>query len=151
MVNDYKAWIDRSKSSLAISKVKVDEDVFYEDLCFQAQQAVEKALKALLVFYKVNPEKTHNVVALIKELSKYMIIPDEINESVILNDYAVQTRYPGAYTPVEEEEYNNAIKITECCVKWIEEKIKQLVRKEKEQEKQPYLENLDSGNNSKIV
>jgi HEPN domain-containing protein len=144
MATDYKSWLDRAKSSLAISKVKVDEIVFYEDLCFQAQQAAEKALKALLIFYNVDPEKTHNLVTLIKELSKYITIPDEINETAILNDYAVQTRYPGEYTPIEEEEYENVIKITEHCVKWIEEKIRQLAQKDKEQKNQPELENLDN-------
>lgn len=93
-------------------------------MCFQAQQAVEKALKSLLVFHNVDPERTHNLVSLIKELSKYVDIPNEVNETAILNDYAVQTRYPGDYTPIEEEEYNNAIIIAENCVKWIEKKLK---------------------------
>ena len=35
-----------------------------------------------------------------------------------LNDYAVQTRYPGDYTPIEMQEYQNAIKIAERTVKW---------------------------------
>jgi len=120
MANDYKLWIDRAKSSLAISKNKSDENIFYEDLCFQAQQAVEKALKGMLIFYNIEPEKTHNLVLLIKELSKYISIPEEISATAILNDYAVQTRYPGDYTPIEEEEYKNAIKIAENCVNWIE-------------------------------
>jgi HEPN domain-containing protein len=51
MENDYKTWLDRANSNLIISKVKANENVFYEDLCFQAQQAVEKALKSLLIFY----------------------------------------------------------------------------------------------------
>ena len=124
MADDYKLWIDRAKSSLAISKNKSDENIFYEDLCFQAQQAVEKALKGMLIFYNIEPEKTHNLVLLIKELSKYISIPEEISETAILNDYAVQTRYPGDYTPIEEEEYKNAIKIAENCVNWIENALK---------------------------
>ena len=124
MTNNYKTWIDRAKSCLAISKIKSDENILYEDLCFQAQQAVEKAIKGLLIFYNVDPEKTHNLVSLIKELSNKIEIPEEISETVILNDYAVQTRYPGDYTPVEEDEYNTAIAIAEKCVKWIDEKIK---------------------------
>jgi HEPN domain-containing protein len=123
MENDYKIWLDRAKSSLIISKTRTDENVFYEDLCFQAQQAVEKALKSLLIFYNIDPEKTHNLVSLIRELSQYTELPEDFNEAVILNDYAVQTRYPGDYTPVEEEEYNNAILIAEKCVQWIEQKI----------------------------
>ncbi len=102
MQNDYRIWLARARSSLAISKTKLDEDIFYEDLCFQAQQAVEKALKGLLIFYNVDPEKTHNLVLLIQELSHYCELPEEVNEAVILNDYAVQTRYPGDFTPIEE-------------------------------------------------
>ena len=128
MGDDYNVWFARAKSSLAISKNKSDENIFYEDLCFQAQQAVEKAIKGLLIFHNAEPEKTHNLVSLIKELSKYIGIPEEINETVILNDYAVQTRYPGDYTPIEEEEYNHAIKIAEDCVNWIENKAKELIK-----------------------
>jgi HEPN domain-containing protein len=143
MEDDYKSWLDRAKSSLAISKNKYDENIFYEDLCFQAQQAVEKAFKGLLVFFNIEPKITHNLVLLIKELSKYITIPEEINEAAILNDYAVQTRYPGNYTPIEEEEYKNAIKIAENCVNWIEKKHKELLQKITEEEKdQPYLNNL---------
>jgi HEPN domain-containing protein len=142
MTNEYKKWIDRAKSSLAISKIKSDENIFYEDLCFQAQQAVEKAIKGLLIFYNVDPEKTHNLASLIKELSNSIEIPEEINETVILNDYAVQTRYPGGYTPIEEEEYNNAIIIAEKCIKWIEKRISELLKKAEEEKKQPYLDNV---------
>jgi len=143
MADDHKAWLARAKSSLAISKSKSDENIFYEDLCFQAQQAVEKAIKGLLIFYDVEPEKTHNLVSLIKKLSKYIDIPEEISEAAILSDYAVQTRYPGDYTPVEEEEYNEAVKIAENCVAWINGKAKRLSSKTAENEKnQPYLDNL---------
>jgi len=124
MADDCKSWLDRAKSSLAMSKNKFDKRIFYEDLCFQAQQAVEKALKGLLIFHNIEPEKTHNLVSLIKELSKHITVPKEISETVILNDYAVQTRYPGNYTSVEEEEYNQAVKVAEECINWIDEHCK---------------------------
>ena len=144
MANDYKSWFDRAKSNLAISKNKSDGDIFYEDLCFQAQQAVEKALKGLIILFKIEPERTHNLVSLIKVLSKLTDIPEEINEVVILNDYAVQTRYPGDYTPIDEEEYNNAILIAEKCIQWVEKKAKSLLKKSEENKNQPYLENIES-------
>jgi HEPN domain-containing protein len=148
MENDYKIWIDRAKSSLAISKNKSDECIFFEDLCFQAQQAVEKAIKGLLIFCNVEPEKTHNLVLLIKELSNYFTVPEEINDTVILNDYAVQTRYPGEYTPIEEDEYNEAIRIAENCVSWIKNKIKTMEKKITNKEKdQPYLDKFETENN----
>ena len=142
MENDYKIWIDRAKSILKISKTKREEDIFYEDLCFQAQQAVEKALKGLLIFYHVEPEKTHNLVTLIKVLSKYTDVPGEINETAILNDYAVQARYPGDYTPISEDEYRDAVIMAEECVKWVDKKIKGLSKKMENEKDQQHLDNL---------
>jgi hypothetical protein len=49
-----------------------------------------------------------------------------LKELVILNDYAVQTRYPGEYTPVSEQEYHDAVKVSEYCVQWVEKKIKKM-------------------------
>ena len=92
-------------------------------------------MKGLLIFNNAEPEKTHNLVSLIKELSKYMDIPEEINETVILNDYAVQARYPGGYTPIEEEEYNYAIIVAEKCIQWVEKRIKELLKKAEEDKK----------------
>ena len=126
MADEYKEWLARARSSLAISKNKPDDDIYYEDLCFHAQQAVEKALKGFIIFYAVEPERTHNLVSLIKELAKHIEIPTVINETAILTDYAVQTRYPGGYTPIVEAEYKNAITIAENCVDWIESKIREL-------------------------
>jgi HEPN domain-containing protein len=140
MANDYKEWLDRAKSSLAISKNKSDDDIFFEDLCFQAQQAAEKAIKGLLIFYNVEPEKTHNLVSLIKKLSKYIDIPKEISETVILNDYAVQTRYPGGYTPIDEEEYNHAILLAEKCVQWVRKKVNELLKKAEENKNQLHFD-----------
>jgi HEPN domain-containing protein len=143
MADDYTIWMRRAKSSLAIAKTRSDDDIVFEDLCFQAQQAVEKALKGLLIYFNIEPEKTHNLVSLIKELSQCIDIPEEINETAILSDYAVQTRYPGNYSPVEKEEYHTAILTAEKCVKWIDKKIKEGLKKTEEEKKQPYLENLE--------
>ncbi|MDR1867326.1 MAG: HEPN domain-containing protein [Treponema sp.] len=143
MNEDYKIWLVRAKSSLALSKAKIDEEIFYEDLCFQAQQAVEKSLKAFLVFLDIDPEKTHNLVNLIKELAKRIDIPNEINEVVILNDYAIQTRYPGYYAPIEEDEYKKAIEKAEYCVKWIDGKIKQIIKEVEDEKNQSLLDNFN--------
>ncbi|MDR1150455.1 MAG: HEPN domain-containing protein [Clostridiales bacterium] len=67
--------MDRAKSSLAVSKIKLNKDILYEDLCFQAQQVVEKSTKGLLIFYDIAPKKTHDLVLLIRELSNRIDIP----------------------------------------------------------------------------
>ena len=36
------AWIERAKSSYEIAKMEIRNNIYYEDLCYQSQQAVEK-------------------------------------------------------------------------------------------------------------
>ncbi|MDR0704102.1 MAG: HEPN domain-containing protein [Planctomycetaceae bacterium] len=123
----YEFWIERAKSSFEISKlaVNIHADVYYEDLCYQSQQAVEKVLKGLLIYYGVEPEFTHNIEILLKELKNFTEIPDHIKEAVQLTNYAVQTRYPGEYDEVTKEEYENSIKIAKDCLDWVKIKIKE--------------------------
>ena len=46
-------WLQRAKSNLIRAQQPRLEGVCWEDLCFDAQQAVEKALKALLIHYNI--------------------------------------------------------------------------------------------------
>ncbi len=126
-MNMYKEWLKRARSSLELAKFSDNKLVCYEDLCFQAQQAVEKGLKGLLIYYGVEPEKTHNLFILLQELEKHTEITTDIKNVLKLYNYAVQTRYPGDYVEITKEEYEESIAISERCFKWIEEKIKKSV------------------------
>ena len=119
----YEEWIERAKSSLELAQAKIIHHIYYEDLCYQSQQAVEKALKGLLIYYGVDPEFTHNIELLLKELKKFTEIPENIEDAVRLTDYAVQTRYPGEYDEVTKEEYERSVKIAKDCLGWAESKI----------------------------
>lgn len=123
MDNDYEVWIKRADSALSLGKISDQEDIFYEDLCFQLQQAAEKAIKALLIFNNIIPPRTHSFKILINEISKIIVCDDVIKRTIELEDYAVQTRYPGDYTPVDKNEYLEALEITEKAIEWIKSKI----------------------------
>ena len=120
----YEEWIKRAKSSLELAQTKIIHHINYEDLCYQSQQAVEKALKGLLIYYSVEPEFTHNIEVLLKALKKYTDIPDNIKESAQLTNYAVQTRYPGEYDEITKDEYEKSIIIAKNCLDWVENTIK---------------------------
>ena len=45
---DPREWLNRARSNLALANMH-GAGVYLEDLCFNAQQAVEKAIKALLI------------------------------------------------------------------------------------------------------
>jgi len=118
-------WLRRAKSNLACAKTgRVFQDILYEDLCFNAQQAVEKALKSLCIIHEIVFPRTHDISYLIELLEKGDIhLPDEVQQSKLLTDYAVATRYPGDYAPVDEEEYETAVEIAETAINWIEGRI----------------------------
>jgi HEPN domain-containing protein len=122
-MNTYEEWLKRARSSLELAKFSNNELICYEDLCFQAQQAVEKGLKGLLIYYGIEPEKTHNLFILLQELEKLIEITSDIKDILKLYNYAVQTRYPGEYVEIAKSEYEESITIAEKCLQWVEEKI----------------------------
>ena len=44
--DDPREWLNRARSNLAMARNRVP-DAYLEDLCFEAQQAAEKAIKSL--------------------------------------------------------------------------------------------------------
>ena len=115
-------WLKKARSSLERAKMgKVSPRILYEDLCFDAQQAVEKSLKAILVKLNQSFPKTHSIGILLKLIEEAGVeIPENINQAKLLTAYAVDTRYPGDYEPVNKEEYKEALKIAEDVFKWLD-------------------------------
>ncbi len=57
-------WLRRARSNLARAKSLANlPDMLYEDACFDAQQAAEKAIKAVLVQKQAEFPKTHSISA----------------------------------------------------------------------------------------
>lgn len=123
MAEDYQNWLRRAKSNFKIAKITKDEDICYEDLCYEAQQCSEKALKALLIFLKQEIPKVHSFHILLEKLEQHIEIPEEIKDVIELNNYAVQTRYPGDYLSLEKEEYERALEITGRVLNWVVKKV----------------------------
>lgn len=118
-------WLRRAKSNLARAKVPLnDPDILLEDLCFDAQQAAEKALKAVAVALQVPLRKTHSLVDLFDLLGRTGIrIPEALKQAGRLTVYAVETRYPGIYEDVDIEEYKEAVRQAELVLRWAEEQV----------------------------
>jgi len=116
-------WIARAKSSLVLASVKTP-GVLFEDLCFQAQQAAEKALKAVFVARKIPYPYSHDINALLSGLEKHGIaIPETLWSAVTLTSYASDTRYPGITTPVTREEYIEAVRLAQHVLLWAEDQV----------------------------
>ncbi len=88
-------------------------------LCFHAQQAVEKAIKAVIIYNKSDYPKTHDIEFLLSQLSKKGIeVPALISESKYLSQYATSSRYPDDDLMIDRKEYLEAVKSAVLVVKW---------------------------------
>jgi HEPN domain-containing protein len=117
--DDPRAWLERSRSNLLIAESGLLHGVFLEDLCFEAQQAAEKALKAVCIFYQIEFPRTHSMNTLTALLEQAGIqMPAEVREADLLTSYAVQARYPDWEEAVTDLEYQHALVIARHVVSW---------------------------------
>jgi HEPN domain-containing protein len=114
-------WLARSRSNLAIATAAGSAAIFREDLCFNAQQAAEKAFKAVLTGHNIPFRYVHDLQELMVTLTQHGVaVPDEVQMATILTPYAVALRYPGHSESVSEDEYQEAIKLATIVLRWAE-------------------------------
>ena len=65
-MEEYKLWLKKTREDLRWTKHNLEVKE-YSGTCFSAQQAVEKSLKAYLLFKGKSLRKTHDVIALLKD------------------------------------------------------------------------------------
>jgi HEPN domain-containing protein len=116
--DDPVEWLRRAKSSLSLAHQQ-SQDIYLEDLCFQAQQAAEKAIKAVYIAKGLVFPYVHDISQLLSALEKNGIpVPAAIRATSKLTIYAALTRYPGLGTPLSKEEYDEAMQMAEAVVSW---------------------------------
>jgi len=121
--DDPREWLNRARSNLSRAKARIPE-VYLEDLCFDAQQAAEKAIKALLIKRGVAFPYVHDLAHLLTLLEEAgEAVPISMRQAEGLTRYAVVTRYPGLTEPVTEAHYQEAIASAEAVVGWAEERL----------------------------
>ena len=113
-------WLKRANSNLARAASPKPAAAYWEDLCFDAQQAAEKALKALFVWHGKKFPYSHDIGALVEDLESFVVeIPETVRHATILSDYAVATRYPTWGPPVTESEFQTALAHAQAVVNWV--------------------------------
>jgi HEPN domain-containing protein len=117
---DPREWLNRAQSNLVLAGVQ-RERIYLEDLCFNAQQAAEKAIKALLIQRKVEFPYVHDIAELLTVAERCgQEIPPSIKQAERLTRFAVFTRYPGIAATIRHEEYTEALRVAEEVVRWVE-------------------------------
>lgn len=121
--DDPREWIGRAKSNLALARI-VNTDVFLEDLCFDAQQAAEKAIKAVFIARDEKFPFIHDLEDLLQRLEKNGVkVPKYVWDADELSRFAFRTRYPGLADPVTRRQYRRAVRIAAAVLRWAERQI----------------------------
>jgi len=99
-----KDWFRQAVRDLAHAENDLNCD-FYEWACFSAQQACEKAAKA--VFRSLNADAWgHSITMLLKELSKHFDIADALVQAAKnLDKFYIPPRYPNGFDIGTPEDY----------------------------------------------
>ena len=121
--DDPREWLNRARSKLALAKNRIP-GAYLEDLCFEAQQAAEKSVKAVLILRQIVFPYVHDLARLVSLIENAgETVPEALFEAERLSVYAVINRYPGVVRPVTEQEYMEAVEIAESVVRWAEDLI----------------------------
>src|SRR5437773_492940 len=106
--DDPREWLRLARGDMLVAHADIPGAPL-ELLCFHAQQAAEKAIKAVLLDAGVAFPHMHHLDRLLDLVEAEGIsVPQEVRDAGSLTLYAVTTRYPLPSDPVSQEELDNA-------------------------------------------
>jgi len=112
-------WLAYAKRDLAMSASPLPKGGAYESLCFHAQQAAEKAIKAVYRARGQGFRYTHDLDDLLHGLERLGLdVPESLWEAADLTRFAWEARYPSFAEAVSKEEYEQALALAERVVEW---------------------------------
>lgn len=123
--NLWLEWIEKADEDLlSLGSLLKHQEGSPSTGCFLAQQAVEKLLKAILVFYKAEFEKIHDLIALLNRVKSYEPEIEKFIENItIITRYYIETRYPGDYPEFTWEECQKAFEVANEIRKFVQAKL----------------------------
>jgi len=109
------AWSQKAEEDLlGIRHLMAGVPVPWSLVCFHAQQAAEKYLKAFLVSHGFDPERTHDLAALIHACERFDSSLGALRDDCsALTDYAVDARYPDVPFEATEQLGREAVAMAE--------------------------------------
>ncbi len=116
--NPAAEWLLDAQGDLALATVKKTRPMRYAHLCFHAQQAAKKSLKAVCLVVGMDIPRTHDLAFLMDELPDRLVPPPSILMLPVLNKYAVQCRYPGQEIVVTRRDWLTAVELASETHRW---------------------------------
>ena len=116
-----KHWIEKGDHDLGTAQVTFLYLPKYRDtIAFHCQQAAEKYLKGYLLFLDIPFQKKHSLNYLLGLISTKIQVNDAIYDNAsILEDFAVEIRYPDTSTELSDEDIQQAFDISKSIRKYV--------------------------------
>lgn len=88
-----------------------------ENICFNAQQVIEKSVKAILCHLELPVPFTHNIDILLDKIPKELHIPasEHFNE---LTEYATIRRYEEGVFELDQQDLETSLNVAHKALKW---------------------------------
>ena len=91
----YFEWMEYASEDLAAALLLAEDGTCINTACFHCQQAIEKSLKAYLLFMSGHNLDGHNLSWLVRQACKYnSTFGQFISRAAALNSYYIECRYP---------------------------------------------------------
>ncbi len=113
-------WLKKAEGDwqTANRELRVRKNPNYDAVCFHCQQCAEKYLKGYLQFQKKRFKKTHDLIDLMKLCSSIEAAFEfHYDAFSLLNQYAVDFRYPGE--EADKEQAKRAVKSLKVFRKFV--------------------------------
>lgn len=123
--NEIKQWIIKGDHDLGTAKVTyLHIPEFLDTVTFHCQQAVEKYLKAFLIFQTTEFRFSHDLVYLLDLINQKDPEFEQFYDSVSeLQGYAIEVRYPNETIFLSNEKVENAILVAKNIRAFVSEKM----------------------------
>ena len=111
--SNYHSWIEFANNDLLVAKeLDIEKHFVYRAILTHSQQALEKYLKAFLLFQNESIQRTHDLLILCKRCQRF-------DESFILFDedltwvsvQYLQSRYPDDFDDIELDDAKKTLEI----------------------------------------
>lgn len=109
-------WLRYARADLAVAGGAQALGSLPGNYCFHAQQAAEKAVKAVYAHLGIEHDLIHDLQRLLTVLP--MSIPADVQAADVLTPYAVATRYPHVGTEPTNDDVVEAIELARTVVEW---------------------------------
>jgi HEPN domain-containing protein len=109
-IAEAQRWWRFAKEDLAAAeRTMADKDGIPRHVCWLAQQAAEKAIKAALICLLTDFPKTHDLENLVDRLPQPWAVRSSKALSA-LSEWAVEARYPGNWPEVKQTDAADAVR-----------------------------------------